>query len=330
MVEGASNTHTFNGRSYEIFCADAIADNYVKCQGDVIGTFWDCIDDSQADIVGDDKALFETCEDNINSGIDTAYACDLSHTLPWGISWGNTDFYTEQQAEQWINGMPNTSFSLYSYTACGTGITDRDLVGTYSLTQLMNKKVVCDGNTAFNASGEVWGYKPWFGVNGFFNYTYTYGAGACISGTGAVCTEEYSTSNIYDLNGTACVVNPGTCYDGIKNRDETSKDYGGICGMCDNTTLSTDLYYDVARQSYPSGYFDIHAFDNSTFCPEAEESVDFSVIIASFIGITVMGFLVLILGVLSVYLFSTGAPIWRFFRRKKEKNLSKLNNKKGV
>lgn len=323
---------TSNLGGVDFTCVDAIVENYRKCQAATPTKLNDCIDDSLNGVNGgDDLALYETCQDS-DTGSDTEHACDTINPVNgWELAYLDADHLSALADEIYSSGVPNASFTLYSYDLCGTAGFDRDVVSTFDLVQFQSKQRLANGTYGYNVTGYVRGWFPWYGVSGYVNESYSYGTNFCEVGTVSQDSEE-TTSNNEDLDSGACFIDGGSCYDGETNQDEIDEDYGGLCGSCDNSTPENDLYWGVAYQSNPSGYYDENRFNATIDCPAAEENVNFTVVTTVIFQVLLFTLLFILLAVASYLIFGAGAGFLigaasRSLRRNKpEKQL--LNNRK--
>lgn len=317
-------TSTFSGAwgSIDVTCIDAITTKYLKCQGKTDVDLSDCIDDSLNDINGGDTdKLYETCNGNTDTGYDTTSDCDVDDPANnWEISLFDENHLTPLRDAIWSSGVPNASFSLIAYDLCGTGSFDRSVVASFTLTQFQTKQRVKDGTYAYNATGYVQGYMPWYGQGDYVNSSYVYGANTCSVGT-VSSTSDSTDNNDFDLDSGACSVS-GTCYDGVRNQDETDKDYGGACGNCSSDGKNSDVYWSVAVENQHQGFFGAsNPFNATQYCVESEKSVNFLAII---ISLAALGVLVFALAVFFVFAGGVGAAVIPFinslFKRKLKKN----------
>lgn len=301
IAEGVTQNYNVSGVPTQITCLMATSASYIKCQAATSTDLSDCIDDSFNGVNGGDSTnLYETCFNNQDTGYDTEYTCDVDDpTNNWEISLFDENHLSSLMTDLYASGIPNGTFRLYEYDFCGTASFDRNLISTFNLTQFQTKAVVKNGVYEYNATGFVRGYFPWFGISGYQNNSYAYGENICSLGLVSINSSETSSDN-FDLDSVACFNDGGSCYDGSTNQDEQTADYGGVCGLCDNSSAVDDLYFSVAYQSHPSGYFDSHYFDVQDNCSEGEDAVNFSVVFALFVQITLF---VLLIALLLIFVY---------------------------
>jgi hypothetical protein len=338
QAEGSTNNYNisytvagFNfSKIVQITILSSTTSNYVKCQSPTASQFNLCLLDSQTNVNHiDDFALYEACEYSTNLNYETNSLCDLHSPDSHELDYLNPNHFDTERGNEFNSGVPNATFQLFEYDLCGTSGVQRTSLGTVQLTSFQNKSRVKDGVRGYNITGYVEGYMPWYGLT-YANESYVYGQNTC--GIGFVSNSGKRTdSSIINLDTDAC--GAASCYDNVFNQDENSTDYGGICGSCSNTTKLDDLYWDVAYQSQPKGYYDVHQFNYSVDCPSAQNSVSFLVIVAVLIQILLLFLVGIVVGII-IYLLVvySGAffIIKKQIQKKREEKQTKkesLNNK---
>lgn len=304
LAEGDTEIDTVGGDDVEVTCLAAGVHNYVKCQAPTFADLDSCIDSSLAeDNGGDNFMLYDACLASSDSGSDTEDICDVATVgEDWELSVFSDTLLSPEREEIFLRGMPNVSFNLYAYNGCGTGSFDRDFVEAVYLTQFNYKERVCDGY-GYYPTGVSEGYYPWFGGSGYTNESYPYGQNSCAVGQTCVSREREQVEFDQDLN--ACFADGGSCYDAVRNQDETAADYGGVCGACANDTRAVDdVYWLVARESYPVGHFSAaQPFNATTYCPQGEDATNGVVAFVTVVVTVVLGGLVVLLLAASVSIF---------------------------
>jgi hypothetical protein len=320
LAEGATQTYSGGWGSVEITCVEAITNKYLKCQAPTYSDLNDCMDDSFNDVgAGDDFELYEACSGNEANAQDSEYDCDIKDAASWELAFLDDDHLTALEDEIWSNGIPNATFTIYSYDFCGTGSFDRDVEGSVTLTQFQNKSRTKDGIYGYNVTGHVRGYFPWYAQSGYVDLEYVYGANVCAVGTVSTDSSETDDDN-FDLDDLACVGGGGTCYDGDRNQDETETDYGGVCGNCSEDGKTNDVYWSVAIESYSTGFFGTdEPFDAETYCEEGENSTGFVVIIVMVGATLTLLFLLFVFGLFTVGIGTVVLPFIKGVLRRKTK-----------
>lgn len=321
LDEGVTAHYVLNGDDYEITCAQATTETYLKCQADNAVDLHNCqIDSGFAGI--DDMALNETCGNDDSSLVDTDSTCDIWDGLnelklfyPAHLTGSETDMFTR--------GFHTSEFRVYAYTLCGTGIADRELIGSYNFTQLSSKQRICDSEDFYNynLTGFIDAYTPWSSDD--INSSLIYEANTCPLGTLCRSSIETYLDNA-DLSSGACSDDNRSCYDGATNRDEIEADYGGICGNCSSEGKKLDLLWEVARENHPKGFYDDVVFNASTQCAEADDSIN--VIIMFTIALWTIVIVLILLVLFLVFGLILGL-VWPYFFRLATSAFKKKRNK---
>ena len=314
LGEGDTDMITIGGDDLEVTCVAAGEHNYVKCQAPTFSDLEDCIDSSIAeDGGGDDFMLYDACVSSTSSSVDSTAVCDVQSGSSWEFAVFASSALSAQKQAVYLSGIPNATFNLYHYTGCGGGAFDRDLVDTVYLTQFTEKERVC-AQPAYYASGRVEGWLPWFGGSDYVNESYTYGSSAC--SLGEVCFEQEPVDLDFDVDLDACFIEAGsTCYDGRRNQDENSTDYGGICGACDNSSKADDYRRAIAYGDRPFGYYGVENPFPTEACEDGENAAAFIVFLVVLVSVILLGVLTIIAGVLLGFSAVVGLSIVRYFRR---------------
>lgn len=304
ISEGFSDLYTIDGNDVEVSCISSASQHtYLKCQAPTYDDLLDCYFDSRDDEDGGDNyRLYDFCVNNINSGENTEFGCDVNtqHSLQLFEPSATNPYLREM-----FDGFPTANFTVTAFTGCGVGTFDDTTVDTYELTSFDSKNTVCTTSTGYDVTGYVNGWYPHLGISGLVNFSLVYGSNVCSGGF--VCSSTDIVSDDYDVDGLACYFDGGSCYDGIMNQDETSVDYGGVCGSCTNTSRRDDSYFVVAYATYPSGYFGVsNPFDPVLNCGDAEDAsaglLSFVVVVGGFIGLIVI--LLLLVSIIGLFIFA--------------------------
>jgi hypothetical protein len=145
-----------------------------------------------------------------------------------------------------------------------------------------------------------------------FNGTYYFDAWVC--NVLGVC----NSSTIRNVSINFVQLFLGSCFDNIKNQDETDKDYGGICGRCGNYTFySDDTAFQILDQA---NLIDRSKPFNQSLCETGKANLGainfFLVLIV--IGIFIFGFLIIFLLVPFVIFVVSGKYkffLWDYFKK---------------
>jgi hypothetical protein len=313
-----TTTDTFGG--VEVTCLSTSHNNFVKCQGTNSSSLNDCIGDSRDfPLPNDGGDLASVCniQNTDDSNYDTEYTCDLDDpSNSWELSFLDNGHLSVEKKAIWSEGFPNTTFRIWYYHLCGIGSFDYGVVDTFTLQQFRNKTRTCTSLTDYDLQGIVRGYKLWYNET-LINETTTYGSAVC--GSGLTCRNGIETPNEGanpDLNACYDASIVLSCYNNILDYGEEQIDYGGTCGQCDNTSKKDDIYFAVAYESNPKGYFDRNSFDNSIHCVEAEEDIGLAVSIVLFITAMLFAILVLFIVFLTAWLLWFSIPVLLLWRKK--------------
>jgi hypothetical protein len=326
--EGVVKKETLYGIEYELTFLFASSNAYLKCQGLTSFRLNSCIASSLAgDGGGDNRNLYEFCYGDTSSSSGGTERCNVAsgHSL----SFFDTDEMTPLHKEIFASGFPPSSFILYRYEACGTSSFDRDMIDTLTLSMLNANQLVCSDLSSYNVKGFAYNnYKPWYEQTSGGTAEFVYNNGFC--GGGYLCSSSSLNNFVYGYVGlNACLLDTGSCYDGVRNRNETEVDYGGLCGNCSSLGRDLDYAHAVAFGSRPRGFFDDTPF-SSDFCGEGEDATSLLVVFVVLFSFIII-FLVLLL-VIAFFFLSGGfiAPlVLRLFRRKKETFKKEYSRNRG-